>query len=388
MLDPSGRITTWNPGAQRFKGYTADEIIGQNFSVFFTPEDREAGLPERGAARQPWPRGASKPRAGASARTARRFWANAVLDPDLRSRRRRTSASPRSPATSPPSGNMSGRCSKASSASGCSSRACAITPSTCSTPRAMSPTGIRARRASRAIPPTRSSASISPASTPKRIAPGASRSSRSRRRFAKASTNARPGASARTEPCSSASVVLDPIFDENGKHVGFAKITRDITERKKAQDELEEARTSLFQSQKLQALGELTGGIAHDFNNLMTVVAGSADFLLRKPDLPDAKRRQYLEAIAETADRATMLTNHLLAFGRRQPIKPEVFDLNLRLDALAEVLSSGRSASNIERRARPVSGRRVASRSTLRSSRPRSSMPRSTRATPCRMAAR
>ena len=45
MLDPSGRITTWNPGAERFKGYTAGEIIGQNFSLFFTPEDREAGLP-------------------------------------------------------------------------------------------------------------------------------------------------------------------------------------------------------------------------------------------------------------------------------------------------------------------------------------------------------
>ena len=94
-----------------------------------------------------------------------------------------------------------------------------------------------------------------------------------------------------------------------------------------------------MQSQKLQALGELTGGIAHDFNNLMTVVAGSADFLLRKPDLPLEKRRQYLEAIAETANRATTLTTHLLAFGRRQPIKPEVLDLNVRLDALAEVLS-------------------------------------------------
>ena len=91
-------------------------------------------------------------------------------------------------------------------------------------------------------------------------------------------------------------------------------VTRDITERKKAEEQLEEARTALVQSQKLQALGELTGGIAHDFNNLMTVVAGSADFLLRKPDLPEAKRKQYLEAIAETADRATTLTNHLSCF--------------------------------------------------------------------------
>jgi signal transduction histidine kinase len=71
----------------------------------------------------------------------------------------------------------------------------------------------------------------------------------------------------------------------------------------------------------------------------MTVIAGSADFLLRKPDLPDGKRRQYLEAIGETADRATTLTNHLLAFGRRQAIKPEVLDLNVRLDAIADMLS-------------------------------------------------
>ena len=119
----------------------------------------------------------------------------------------------------------------------------------------------------------------------------------------------------------------------------------------------------------------------------MTVVAGSADFLLRKPDLPDAKRRQYLEAIAETAERATMLTNHLLAFGRRQPIKPEVFDLNVRLDALAEVLDAdarqAASTSSSTWLRTPA-----ASKSTLRSLKPRSSMPRSMRAMPCRMAAR
>ena len=74
-----------------------------------------------------------------------------------------------------------------------------------------------------------------------------------------------------------ASVVIDPILDEKGSLIGFAKITRDITEKKRAQEELEEARAALFQSQKLQALGELTGGIAHDFNNLMTVIRGASD---------------------------------------------------------------------------------------------------------------
>jgi len=209
LLDPEGRVATWNPGAQRFKGYSAGDIIGQHFSRFYTEEDRARGEPqfalETALREGKYEREAYRVRKDGSL-----FWA---------------------------------------------------------------------------------------------------------------------------------SVVIDPIFDESGAHLGFAKITRDITDRKKAQDELEEARTSLVQSQKLQALGELTGGIAHDFNNLMTVVAGSADFLLRKPDLPEVKRRQYLEAIAETANRATMLTNHLLAFGRRQPIKHQVLDLNVRLDALAEVLS-------------------------------------------------
>ena len=98
------------------------------------------------------------------------------------------------------------------------------------------------------------------------------------------------------------------------------------------------AREALVQSQKLQALGELTGGIAHDFNNLMTVIAGASDFLLKHPDLPLEKQRRYLEAIAETTERATSLTNHLLAFGRRQPIKPVVLDLGVRLDAFCEMI--------------------------------------------------
>ena len=136
-----------------------------------------------------------------------------------------------------------------------------------------------------------------------------------------------------------ASVVIDPIFDENNVHLGFAKITRDITERKERELELDQAREAIAQSQKLQTLGEFTGGIAHDFNNLMTVIVGSSDFLLKTPDLPMDKRRKYLELIAQTAKRATDLTSHLLAFARRQSLSPEVVDLNIRLDAFVEMVS-------------------------------------------------
>jgi PAS domain S-box-containing protein len=209
MLDPEGRIATWNPGAERFKGYTANEIIGQHYSRFFTPEDVAADLPGR-ALRAAVREGRYEAEGWRLRKDGTRFWVNAVID---------------------------------------------------------------------------------------------------------------------------------PIIDENGVLIGFAKVTRDITDKKFAEEELTSTREALAQSQKLQALGELTGGVAHDFNNLMTVIAGASDFLLKHPDLPIEKRRRYLQAIADTADRATSLTNHLLAFGRRQALKPVVLDLSVRLDAFAEMLA-------------------------------------------------
>jgi len=208
MLDVDGRVTNWNTGAEAIKGYTADEIVGEHFSRFYTEEDRAAGEPQR------------------------------ALAVALREGKYENEA-------------------------------------------------LRLRKDG----------------TP----------------FL-------------------ASVVIDPIYDERGKHVGFAKITRDITARHQAELELEEARAALFQSQKMQALGALTGGVAHDFNNLLTVIRGSAE-LLQRAELPEDKRSRYLEAIVDTADRASVLTSHLLAFGRRQSLHPKVTDLNICLDALAEVLS-------------------------------------------------
>ena len=82
----------------------------------------------------------------------------------------------------------------------------------------------------------------------------------------------------------------------------------------------------LRQAQKMEAVGQLTGGVAHDFNNLLTVIKSSTD-LLRRPDLPEERRRRYVDAIADTVDRASKLTGQLLAFARRQALKPEVFDV-------------------------------------------------------------
>ena len=96
---------------------------------------------------------------------------------------------------------------------------------------------------------------------------------------------------------------------------------------------------ALRQSQKMEAIGQLTGGVAHDFNNLLTVIRGSID-LLRRPDLPEAKKQRYFNAIADTADRAASLTAQLLAYARRQPLQPEVFDAAERIKGITQMLTT------------------------------------------------
>jgi PAS domain S-box-containing protein len=99
---------------------------------------------------------------------------------------------------------------------------------------------------------------------------------------------------------------------------------RDVTLEKQQAQALTRAEEALRQSQKLEAIGQLTGGVAHDFNNLLTVIKSSVD-MLKKPDLPDTRRQRYVGAISDTVDRAAKLTSQLLSFARRQALKPEVF---------------------------------------------------------------
>jgi signal transduction histidine kinase len=99
-----------------------------------------------------------------------------------------------------------------------------------------------------------------------------------------------------------------------------AELKVQVTERGKAEEQLR-------QSHKMQALGQLTGGIAHDFNNLLTVIQGSAD-MLRRPGLEEQKRVRFAEAVVQASARAAALTRQLLAFARRQPLQPEVIEVN------------------------------------------------------------
>jgi PAS domain S-box-containing protein len=115
-----------------------------------------------------------------------------------------------------------------------------------------------------------------------------------------------------------ANVVIDPIYDENGNLSGFAKITRDITERRDAQVALQQTQEQLAQAQKMDALGQLTGGIAHDFNNMLMVVSGYTQYL--KQRLHEPKDKRAIEAIEFAASRAENLTRQLLTFSRRQSL--------------------------------------------------------------------
>ncbi|MEG3125760.1 PAS domain S-box protein [Sphingomonas sp. GB1N7] len=114
---------------------------------------------------------------------------------------------------------------------------------------------------------------------------------------------------------------------------------RDITVEKERQADLEAAQEALRQSQKLEAIGQLTGGVAHDFNNLLTVIRGSVD-LLRRPDLTELKRTRYIDAIGDTADRAAKLTGQLLAFARRQALSADLFDAGVSLEEVAAMLKT------------------------------------------------
>jgi two-component system NtrC family sensor kinase len=100
-----------------------------------------------------------------------------------------------------------------------------------------------------------------------------------------------------------------------------------------------EAEEALKHSQRLEALGQLTGGVAHDFNNLLTVIRASVD-LLNRPQLSEERRQRYITAIADAVARAAKLTSQLLAFARRQTLKPEVFDVGARMQSLHDMLAT------------------------------------------------
>ena len=127
--------------------------------------------------------------------------------------------------------------------------------------------------------------------------------------------------------------------DTDGRRIGAFQYVQDVTERLRDQERLTKAEEALRQSQKLEAVGQLTGGVAHDFNNLLTIIRSSVDFL-RRPDLSEERRTRYMDAVSDTVDRAAKLTGQLLAFARRQTLKPQVFDVGRQVAAVADMLDT------------------------------------------------
>ncbi|KRA67310.1 hypothetical protein ASD89_02715 [Caulobacter sp. Root656] len=336
LLDSEGRVATWNIGAQLFKGYTADEIIGRHFSTFYTEEDRAAGLPER-ALHTAATNGRFESEGWRVRKDGTRFWTHVVIDPviedgevigyakitrDVSEQRAADRALYESEQRFrllvqgvkdyaiymlDPEGNITNWNAGAEAIKGyAADEIIGRHFSLFYTPEDRE-AGAPARALATALREGKFSGE-------------AQRVRKNGERFW-------------------ASVLIDPIHDETGKLLGFAKVTRDITEKRRAEEELERSREALVQAQKMEAIGRLTGGVAHDFNNLLTVIRASADFL-RRPNVPEEKRTRYVEAIAETAERAATLTGQLLAFARRQPLQPEVFDVCTRLRGLHRIIGS------------------------------------------------
>jgi len=123
---------------------------------------------------------------------------------------------------------------------------------------------------------------------------------------------------------------MRPLRDQHDAVIGAVPEAIDITERRQGEE-------ALRQSQKMEAVGQLTGGVAHDFNNLLTIIRSATDFLRRR-ELPDERRRRYIDAISDTVERASKLTAQLLAFARRQPLKPQVFDVGAQVEAVVQLV--------------------------------------------------
>jgi PAS domain S-box-containing protein len=125
-------------------------------------------------------------------------------------------------------------------------------------------------------------------------------------------------------------MALRPVGDEQGAVTAVLAEAVDTTERRLNEE-------ALRQAQKMEAVGQLTGGVAHDFNNLLTIIRSATDFLRRR-DLPEDRRRRYVDAISDTTDRASRLTGQLLAFARRQPLAPVTFDVTAQVDSVANLI--------------------------------------------------
>ncbi|HEY2050771.1 MAG TPA: PAS domain S-box protein [Caulobacteraceae bacterium] len=336
MLDLTGIVTSWNPGAERLMGYSAEEILGQHFSILYTEEDKTAGLPMT-ALRQAETEGRSEREGWRVRSDGARFWAHVVIDPirdssgtligyakitrDLTEGREAEEALKRSEqlfrllvqGVTDYAIYMIDTGGRVSSWNAGAQRI-----------KGYSPDEIIGEHFSRFYTEEDRKAGVP--------AQGLAIAARDGRWETEGWRVRKDGTRFW------AHIVIDALRSDEGELLGFAKITRDITDRKEAERALAEAREALFQSQKMEAVGQLTGGVAHDFNNLLTVIVGGLDTISRCKPGETARIDRALNMAHHAAERAASLTSRLLAFSRRQPLRPSPTDLNLLVRNMTELM--------------------------------------------------
>ncbi len=336
MLSVDGYVSSWNAGAQRFKGYKAEEVIGQHFSLFYTPEDKANDKPARALATAR-DTGKFEDEGWRQRKDGSRFWASVVIDVihDAQGRllgfakitrditdRRDTQLALRE------SEERFRRL-----VQGVTDYAIYM----------ISPTGIvtnwnaGAARIKKYTDEEIVGQHFSTFYTDEDRAAGlperALAVSASEGRFENEGWRVRKDGSRFW-----AHVVIDPIWDDEGLLIGFAKVTRDITERIETSRKLKRTEEALFLSQKLEAVGKLTGGVAHDFNNILQVISGSLQLLqIYIGSHPLAAKR--LESALGAVARGSKLSSQLLAFARRQPLQPVVVNPGKVLQGMEELVT-------------------------------------------------